>query len=61
MILVRNQPNQENLKHLPPRRTSQQRNMQMSHSHPSLEVDPDMPPLEDVDTPRKKFKLKNPA
>ena len=25
------------------------------------EVDPDMPPLEDTDTPRKKFKLKSPA
>ena len=33
MTLVRNQPNQKNLKHQPPRRTSQQRNMQMSHSH----------------------------
>ena len=32
--LVRNQPNQKNLKHLPPRRTRQQRNIQMNHSHP---------------------------
>ena len=35
MTLVRNQPNQKNLKHLPPRRTSQQRNIQMNHSHPN--------------------------
>ena len=34
MTLVRNQPNQKNLKHLPPRRTCQQRNIQMNHSHP---------------------------
>ena len=33
--LVRNQPSQKNLKHLPPRRTSQQRNMQKNHSHPN--------------------------
>ena len=31
--LVRNQPNQKNLKHQPPRRTSQQGNMQTSHSN----------------------------
>ena len=31
---VRNQPNQKNLKHLPPR-THQQRNIQKNHSHPN--------------------------
>ena len=35
MTLVRNQPNQKNLKHLPPKRTHQQRNIQMNHSHPN--------------------------
>ena len=33
--LVGNQPNQKSLKHLPPRRTHQQKNIQKNHSHPN--------------------------
>ena len=38
MTLVRNQPNQKNLKHLPPRRTSQQRNTQPSQQPAATEL-----------------------
>ena len=33
MTLVENQPNQKSLKHLPPRKTHQQKNIQKNHSH----------------------------
>ena len=33
MTLVRNKPNQKSLRHLPPRKTHQQKNKQKNHSH----------------------------
>ena len=63
--LVRNQPNQKKLK------TSTTKEDKSTEEHadesqPSLlpaapEVDPNIPTLEDVDTPQKKFKFKSPA
>ena len=57
MTLVRKQPNKRNLKHLPPRKTCQQKNIQQPST--TTEVDPKMPPLEDI-RPKKKFRFKDP-
>ena len=59
--LVRNQPNQKSLKHLP-RKTHQQKK-KTEEPQPSqsttTEVDPEMPPLEDI-RPKKKHRFKDP-
>ena len=60
--LVGNQPNQKSLKHLPPRRTHQQKK-HTEEPQPfqptTTEVDPKMPPLEDI-RPKKKLRFKDP-
>ena len=63
-ILERNQPNLKNLKHHLPKKTSHQINKndpQPSQLLAASEVDPNMPPLEDVDPPKKKFKFITPS